>query len=77
MAIVGAFVFHKHMHKFFFYPLGCLAWHRDFFADHVDQDQTPQNMQSDLESTLSDKYIYVPIKQQYLRFSQQNRKCRF
>ena len=30
------------------------------FADRVDQDQTAQNMQSDLQSTLSNKAISFP-----------------
>ena len=32
------------------------------FADNVDQDQTAQNVQSDLESTLSDKEIFSTRK---------------
>ena len=35
-----------------------IATHRPF-ADSVDQDQTAQNVQSDLESTLSDKEIFL------------------
>ena len=40
-----------------------LAAERDqSFSDSVDQDQTAQNVQSDFESTLSDKEIF-PLKE--------------
>ena len=39
-----------------------IAIHRPF-ADSVDQDQTAQNVQSDLGSTLSDKEIFLSKKQ--------------
>ena len=38
------------------------AGFQDSFVDNVDQDQTPQKVQSDLESTLSGKKIFSPEK---------------